>query len=136
MFRNILLPVDVVHPERAVEMIAAAQKLADDGADFVLFNVIHAMPAMADFALPEEYTKMATDKSRETLEKILADNNMNAAIKLCVGQPASEILEFQKDHDIDLIVIGSHRPGLQDYLLGSTAARVVRHAQCPVLVLR
>ena len=36
----------------------------------------------------------------------------------------------------DCIVIGSHKPGLIDYLLGSTAARVVRHAPCAVHVLR
>ena len=38
--------------------------------------------------------------------------------------------------DTDCVVIASHRPGLQDYLLGSTAARVVRHAACSVHVLR
>jgi len=37
---------------------------------------------------------------------------------------------------VDLIIVGSHKPGLQDYLLGSTAARVVRHAMCSVLVGR
>jgi nucleotide-binding universal stress UspA family protein len=36
----------------------------------------------------------------------------------------------------DLIIIASHRPGLKDYFLGSTAAKVVRHAKCSVLVIR
>ena len=36
----------------------------------------------------------------------------------------------------ELIVIGSHRPEMQDYLLGPTAAKVVRHAKCSVLVVR
>ena len=35
-----------------------------------------------------------------------------------------------------MIVIASHDPGLADYLLGSTAGRVVRHAHCSVLVVR
>ena len=35
-----------------------------------------------------------------------------------------------------LIVIGAHRPDLKDYLLGPHAARVVRHAECSVLVVR
>ncbi len=39
-------------------------------------------------------------------------------------------------HAVDCIVIGSHKPGLSDYLLGSTAARVVRHAPCAVHVYR
>jgi nucleotide-binding universal stress UspA family protein len=46
------------------------------------------------------------------------------------------ILETAKEIGADLIVIASHRPGLQDYFLGSTAARVVRHAECAVLVDR
>jgi universal stress protein F len=52
------------------------------------------------------------------------------------GNPAAEILDFADDAEIDLIVMQSHDPGLADYLLGSTAARVVRHAHCSVLVFR
>ena len=46
------------------------------------------------------------------------------------------ILEYAKKIEADLIVIASHRPDLLDYFLGSTAARVVRHAECAVLVDR
>ena len=52
------------------------------------------------------------------------------------GHPANEILEAASKFDVDLIIVASHRPGLSDYFLGSTAARIVRHAQCPVLVDR
>ena len=41
-----------------------------------------------------------------------------------------------KEKNADMIIIASHRPGLQDYFLGSTAAKVVRHATCSVLVVR
>jgi len=41
-----------------------------------------------------------------------------------------------QEKGVDLIIIASHRPGLQDYFLGSTAAKVVRHAKCSVLVIR
>ncbi|MEP3300223.1 MAG: universal stress protein, partial [Pseudoruegeria sp.] len=36
----------------------------------------------------------------------------------------------------DLIVIGAHRPDFKDYLLGPNAARVVRHSECSVYVVR
>ncbi|MDH3475684.1 MAG: universal stress protein [Rhodospirillales bacterium] len=36
----------------------------------------------------------------------------------------------------DLIITGSHKPNVSDYLLGSNAARVVRHASCSVFVVR
>ncbi|MEP4424264.1 MAG: universal stress protein, partial [Nitratireductor sp.] len=51
-------------------------------------------------------------------------------------QAASGILAVAKEKQADVIVIASHKPGLQDYLIGSTAARVVRHAACSVHVMR
>ena len=52
------------------------------------------------------------------------------------GSAGSAILEAAAEHGVDLVIIGSHKPGMADYFLGSTAGRVVRHAQCPVLVMR
>ena len=52
------------------------------------------------------------------------------------GNPANEILALAEESGADCIVIASHRPGFGDYLIGSTAARVVRHAPCSVMVLR
>ena len=46
------------------------------------------------------------------------------------------ILKMAKKTNCDLIVIGAHRPELKDYLLGPNAARVVRHADCSVMVVR
>ena len=46
------------------------------------------------------------------------------------------ILAAAEERNADLIVIASHRPGLQQFLLGSTASRVVRHATCTVFVKR
>ncbi|MBT8411941.1 MAG: universal stress protein, partial [Octadecabacter sp.] len=44
--------------------------------------------------------------------------------------------DFATDNSIDCIIMASHQPGLEDYFLGSTAARVVRHAKCSVHVIR
>ena len=48
----------------------------------------------------------------------------------------AEILQVAQDAEADLVVLGSHRPAMKDYLLGTNAARVVRHARCSVLVAR
>ena len=48
----------------------------------------------------------------------------------------AEILAVAEEAEADLIVVGSHRPAMKDYLLGTNAARVVRHARCSVLVAR
>jgi len=53
------------------------------------------------------------------------------------GEAASEIVRVAKDRKVDLIVISSHgRTGLGRILFGSTAEAVVRHASCPVLVVK
>ncbi|MEO0359386.1 MAG: universal stress protein, partial [Pseudomonadota bacterium] len=46
------------------------------------------------------------------------------------------ITDWARDKGADLIVIASHRPTMSDIFLGSTAAWVVRHADCPVHVIR
>lgn len=53
------------------------------------------------------------------------------------GSPSQEIIQTAQERDIDLIIISTHgRTGLPHFFLGSTAERVVRHATCPVLVVR
>ena len=53
------------------------------------------------------------------------------------GEAAAEIVRVAKDRNIDLIVIASHgRTGLGRILFGSTAEAVVRHAHCPVFVVK
>jgi universal stress protein A len=54
-----------------------------------------------------------------------------------VGKPAAEIVRAAQYWPADLILIGTHgREGLQRVLLGSVAEAVVRHAPCPVIVIR
>lgn len=54
-----------------------------------------------------------------------------------IGDPSSEIIDYAKVNNIDLIVIPSHgRSGLGRFFMGSVSERVVRFAHCPVLVLR
>jgi nucleotide-binding universal stress UspA family protein len=52
------------------------------------------------------------------------------------GAPAQEIVAAARELHVDLIVVGSHgTSGVADILIGSVAARVVRHAPCPILVI-
>lgn len=56
---------------------------------------------------------------------------------LKVGKPSAEVVKAAEEWPADLIVIGSHgRKGIQRALLGSVAEAVLRHAPCPVLVVR
>ena len=52
------------------------------------------------------------------------------------GRIYDQILKVAKELGVDAIVVGAHRPDLTDYLLGSNAARVARHATQSVFVIR
>ncbi len=62
------------------------------------------------------------------------DGDLEAEVRS--GAAAAGILDAADEHKADLIMLASHRPDLRDYFIGSTASRVVRHAQCSVLVAR
>ena len=80
------------------------------------------------------------NEGEEVLEKLRKEaENVGIKIKTIKkeGIPADEIIETAKEEDVDLIVIGSFgRSALEKLLLGSVAEKVIRHAPCPVLVIR
>jgi len=53
-----------------------------------------------------------------------------------MGAVYNEVLEEAAKMKADLIIVGSHRPAMATYLLGSNASTIVRHAPCSVLVVR
>ena len=65
------------------------------------------------------------------------DHQTNMRLEIRVGTSYVDIVRYAREHDIDLIVLGSHgRTGLMHALLGSVAERVIRKAPCPVLTVR
>jgi len=100
----------------------------------VLLNVLESIPAYVATQLPEGLQVEQHAKARADLQALAGDSG--AAAEVRSGHASTTILDYAEEIGADLIVIASHRPGLQDYFLGSTAARVVRHANCAVLVHR
>jgi len=140
MFKNILVPVDVTHPESAELGINAAKFLAQaSGAKLTLLTVLADVPNLVAAQLPADYGKKAAAAAARQLEEIagacgLEEGAWDAAVK--DGSPYHEIISEAAAIGADLIVVASHRPEVADYLLGTVAARVVRHAECSVLVVR
>jgi nucleotide-binding universal stress UspA family protein len=81
------------------------------------------------------------DDARRSLDELLIDSDGSGpptvpAI-LTSSSPAMAIVDYAHDHDIDIIVMGTHgRGALAHLVMGSVAERVVRLAPCPVLTLR
>ncbi|NNE80043.1 MAG: universal stress protein [Silicimonas sp.] len=137
MYKNILVPIDPSHEERHDVALEMAEHLADaDDAVITAAIVIEPVPSyigMTDRA--GELETHAIDYAKASLAKF-SQRSPRLKSAILHGSPGNEIVEYAEKNDIDCIVIASHKPGLADYLLGSTAARVVRHVRCNVHVLR
>src|SRR5690606_9374373 len=101
-----------------------------------LANILEELPGYVAIELPAGLVEQSRKEAEEKLKAIAADAGVKAEITVRVGHPGNEILELAEETKADLIIVASHRPGLQDYFIGSTAGRVVRHANCAVLVTR
>lgn len=136
MYKQILVPVEISHKDRGRPMIEAAKSLAEDAANITLFNVVEDVPSYVMVQMPESAIEEAKAAARMELEAIAAAAGIKAKVEVRRGRAHTVILAYATEVGADLIIVASHQPELQDYLLGSTAARVVRHATCSVLVTR
>ena len=139
MIETILVPIDVTATGAGAAALGLAQDLAKthDG-KIVLLSVVEKVPGFVASQLPAGFHPRAMADAKTQLEKIAAAHGLAESAEIVVrdGYPSTEILEYAKEIGAGLIVVASHDPGLADYLLGSVASRVVRHAHCSVLVAR
>jgi nucleotide-binding universal stress UspA family protein len=136
MYKTILVPIDLSHAEAGEKMIDIAKRIGEEGARIILINVVEDIPTYVAAELPSGIIEKSKERAREALEEMVREANVQASVEVRSGQTHRAILAAAEERNVDLIVVASHRPGLQDFLLGSTAARVVRHATCSVLVKR
>ena len=143
--RKILVPIDFSPPSD--EALAYAASLAAEfGASLHLLHVVEdrilygAWPAEVYIGqLPGLRDDLIKDAEARVADgiKAAASRGVDAAGQVLVGLPFQTIIEAARGGDVDLIVLGTHgRTGFTHMLLGSVAERVVRHAPCPVLVVR
>ena len=115
--------------------MAIAQALLAEGGAITCLHVLEQLPQYATEYLPDGHLEAARADVIEGL-KSLVDGIDNASTTVVDGHSSRTILAHANNNAVDLIIVASHQPGMQDYLLGSTAAKVVRHAKCAVHVLR
>lgn len=141
-FKRILLATDF--STNSLKAFPLAQSLAEGfGAKLTLIHVVERFPL--DAMLGEELTReTAADLTRqaETRLKALGAGLRKRAgfepqIVVRFGKPFDEIVQHAKKIDASLIVVATHGyTSLKHLYLGSVAERVIRHAHCPVLVVR
>jgi universal stress protein F len=117
--------------------LAKARTLLDEGGKVTLVHVIDEIPGYVAASIPKEHMTARRMDVEAQLNAIAAEGaGMQVNCVIREGQPSAAILGAAKDAGADLIMIASHKPGLSDYFIGSTAARIVRHAPVSVLVTR
>lgn len=136
MYRTIIVPIDLAQEEKGRHIVDLAIKLGGNDARIILVNVLEEIPGYVAIELPPDLHERSRADAQAALQTIAADAGIKPEIIILSGHPGNQILDVAEEKKADLIMVASHRPGLQDYFMGSTAGRVVRHATCSVLVVR
>ena len=141
MYKEILLPVDLDQRSSWEHALPQAVKLCEmSGAN------LHVLTVVPDFGMsivsqyfPEDFRKEAMAKVMEQLKEFVKQHvpgGVSVQHVLGEGSVYDVILSIAGKVNADLIVMASDSPEHHHYLLGPNASRVVRHAECSVLVVR
>jgi nucleotide-binding universal stress UspA family protein len=139
--QRILVPVDFSDSSaRALQY--AAERAAESSGSLIIVHVVPADYGWLGIGrdesrdLDRSLQRQAADRLRAFANKHVGDN-MTADLEVRIGQPAEEIIAAANESKCDSIVMSTRGlTGLDRYLLGSVADRVVRLAPCPVVLVR
>ena len=150
MYKKILAAVDIQHRSSwgAVLPVAIHQMRADEGSKLYVMAVVPDIFAGVDwrYAIRGETggaadfdQKALVGQARARLKEIVDQAvPRDVPIEPIVrhGVPYQMVVDAAAELGVDLIVVAANRPSLKDYLIGPTSARIARHADCSVLVVR
>ena len=141
MYKNILLPVDIEHsPESAKALKIALEEAQRSKARLTVMTVAPGFGSPLVASYFEEGAAQEALKEVARHLKRYVDTNIPEGVEVeavvAEGNPAERILKQEQTDNIDLIVIASHNSQIEHILLGSCAAKVVRHSQCTVTVVK
>ncbi len=138
--KRILVALD--SSDRAPRVLEAARRLAEySEATLVLFRAItvpYEFPRSLGNSMEPRLEDMLLRRANEDLQQLSSTvpKQLVERIATDFATPWDGICRSAREFDVDLIVIGSHGYGALDHLLGTTAAKVVNHADRNVLVVR
>jgi nucleotide-binding universal stress UspA family protein len=140
MFKSIMVPVDLAEAELAQPAIANAVSFAKaSGGTVRLVYVRSLVPVTYMEFVPADFDAEQQQDAEAKLAEIAANVDLppeQVSAKVLIGSVHGEVLAEADASGADLIVIGSHEPGMLAYVIGSNASAIVRRAKCSVMVLR
>lgn len=139
MYKEILLSVDLEDENSWTKALPTALEYAKAfGARLHIVTVVPEFGMVRQF-FPDDYENQLKDSVKSKLHEFTSANcptDVKVQHIIAHGSIYDEINRAAEKVGADLVIIGSHRPKLGDYLLGPNAARVVRHSKRSVLVVR
>jgi universal stress protein A len=138
--KRMLVPVDF--SERSGKAVRYALAFAAGAkAELLFVHIVEPYIPPADIVMVESAAleSIALRTAKKYMRKLVAESEPVVSCKseIRIGKPWVEIIKLAKETDTDLIVVSTHgRTGFAHLLMGSTAEQIVRHASCPVLVVR
>jgi nucleotide-binding universal stress UspA family protein len=140
MFRTILVPVDVDDAETSRPALDRAVALAEaSGGTLRVIYVRSLVPTSFMEFVPPHFDTAQQGEAEKRLTALVQGIRLpkeRVSSVVTMGGVYHDVLQEAEKIGADLIVVGSHRPTMATYLIGSNAATIVRHATCSVLVVR
>lgn len=140
MFKKILFPTDLT--EEMYQILPFVKTMAD-----IFESEIHCAYSLqtpayygitgSGTAHTAESATRAVSEATETLNNFVSGSldGRNVRIMVLTGKPGHEIVEYAKENNIELIIMGHSTTGIERVALGSVAGHVVKHSPVPVLVI-
>jgi nucleotide-binding universal stress UspA family protein len=135
--QSVVVPVDF--SESSSDAVAAGLELVEKRANLHVVHILLPLDYMSPGVVFETINEPSRiESTRKFCDEWLATHKFHGVtVHVETGDPGLAITEYAKTLRADLIVIPSHGyHGVKRLVLGSVAERVIRHADCPVLVLR
>jgi len=141
-YKHILVAIDF--SKSAEQILNKAREISDrNKAKLTLLHIVEYLPPIDSVYEPILASNWVVDENemlnqaKDSLEQFSKQHNLDTAqLHVLLGTPKYEISQFVKDHQCDLVVMGSHgRHGI-NILLGSTANAVLHEMPCDILAVK
>lgn len=139
MYSRIMVPVELGHADRMERTLTVSADIARAYSAHVVYVAIYGKLPNAVARTPEKFAAELDMFAREQADRFGIETS---ALPIASNDPAAELddrlLGAVRQTEADLVVMGSHPPGVADvlHLIGSHAARLVRHLDISVFVIR
>jgi len=140
MYEHVIVPVDLSHHEPEDQVMAVANRILTVGGKLTLLHVLEPLSpsyTLVGLEVPKIRAK-AEERVLLQLQEVVAKRKLPADtdVRVEYGRAARLICDSVTDADRQAIVMASHNPMFMDFLLGSVASQVVKHAKCSVFIVR